>query len=66
MAVALALLGPTLASADTFEATTRSDHVPGACTPGDCTLREAVMAANTLPGDDRVKLPSRKAVQPHP
>jgi len=60
MAVALALLSPCLASADTFEVTKRGDHAPGVCTAGDCTLREAVIEANTLAGDDRVKLPSRK------
>ena len=60
LAVAVALLSPGLASGDVFNVTKRGDHAPGACTNGDCTVREAVIAANTLPGDDRVKLPSRK------
>lgn len=60
LAVAVALLSPALASGDVLKVTKRGDHAPGACTNGDCTLREAVIAANTLPGDDRVKLPSRK------
>ena len=49
------------ASAKTYKVTTRSDHAPGACTANDCTLREAVIAANgTLTTPDTVVLPSTK------
>jgi CSLREA domain-containing protein len=58
--VAAMLSVPALAGADLFEVTKRGDHVPGACTNADCTLREAVIEANAQPGDDRVELPSRK------
>ncbi len=30
------------------------DPSPGSCDPGDCSLREAVIAANTSPGQDRI------------
>jgi CSLREA domain-containing protein len=49
------------ASALTYKVTTRSDHAPGACTSGDCTLREAIRAANATFGvSDTVVLPSTK------
>ena len=58
--IALALLAGS-ASAATYEVSKRGDHVPGACTPADCTLREAVIAANNSVGVvDRIVLPSRK------
>ncbi len=57
---AVALAVPAAAGADVFKVTARGDHVPGACTNGDCTLREAVIAANDQAGSDKVKLPSRK------
>jgi hypothetical protein len=60
LAAALALAFPALAGAEVFEVTERGDHVPGACTNGDCTLREAVIAADAQAGDDRVELPSKK------
>jgi hypothetical protein len=60
LAVALALCFPALAAAEVFEVTERGDHVPGGCTNGDCTLREAVIEANGQAGDDRVELPSTK------
>jgi CSLREA domain-containing protein len=57
---ALALI-PAAAQADTFEVTTRADDAPGSCTADDCTLREAVIAATALDGDDKIKLPKKKA-----
>lgn len=60
LAAALALAFPALAGAEVFEVTERGDHAPGACTNGDCTLREAVIAADAQAGDDRVELPSKK------
>jgi len=34
------------------------DPVPGSCLPGDCSLREAVQAANAAAGADTVELPA--------
>lgn len=54
----LALLLAVPAQAATFVVTRSDDPVPGACLPGDCSLREAVQAANDTPGADRVELPA--------
>ena len=48
------------ASAKTFEVTRHNDPNPGACKPRDCSLREAVLAANAREGPDAVTLPDRK------
>jgi CSLREA domain-containing protein len=45
-------LVPTL-SAETYFAD-RFDDDNGACTPGDCTLREAILAAEANPGPDTI------------
>jgi CSLREA domain-containing protein len=58
-ALALLLL-PAAAQARTFEVTTQTDQKPDACTPAECTLREAVIAANRHRGADTIVLPSRK------
>ena len=55
----LLVLAPA-ASADTFVVNDRGDQAPGSCSPSDCTLREAAIAATELNGDDKVKLPSTK------
>ena len=57
-ALALACLAPALAQAapQTFVANKASDHAPNGCTHSDCTLREAVIAANVHPGPDAIKL----------
>ncbi len=34
------------------------DPLPNGCTPGDCSLREAVTLANSLAGPDRILLPA--------
>jgi CSLREA domain-containing protein len=59
-AVALLLIAlPAAACADTFRVTTTADPVPGACSPGSCSLREAVAAANANgPGADVVAVGS--------
>lgn len=44
------------AQAKTFEVTKRGDPAPGTCTGSDCSLREAVQAANARPGADIVVL----------
>lgn len=46
---------PTCEAAS-FDVTRFDDPVPDACVPGDCSLREAVLAANALPGADTVRL----------
>ena len=56
---ALAWVGAAPAAADTLVVTKRSDPAPGACTAGDCSLREAVRAANARAGADKVVLPAR-------
>jgi CSLREA domain-containing protein len=51
---------PSAAGAETFDVTKKGDAAPGECTAGDCSLREAVLAANARPGADRIVLPARK------
>jgi hypothetical protein len=49
------------ASAEVYRVTVRGDPVPGACTPGHCSLREAIRAANASLGvEDTIRLPSRR------
>ena len=57
VAVWLALAAAQHAAAATFTVTRTDDPAPGACDPADCSLREAVLAANTAPGDDLIVLP---------
>ena len=54
--VALFLATAGEAAADTFTVTKTAD-TNGVCLPGDCSLREAINAANALDGDDRVVVP---------
>lgn len=58
--LALLLLGGTTAQASTYVVNLQTDNKPGACTKSDCTLREAVMAANKHRGADTIVLPSTK------
>jgi CSLREA domain-containing protein len=55
--VCFALMLPTAASADTFTVTKTTDEV-GTCSAGDCSLREAITAANDNPGTDIIDLPA--------
>lgn len=48
------------ASAKTYEVTRKGDPTPGKCKKQNCSLREAVRAANKHNGKDQVVLPSRK------
>jgi hypothetical protein len=57
-AVALVLAAPV--GAKTFEVTKRGDPTPNACKKKDCSLREAVIAANNHGGADKVVLPKKK------
>jgi CSLREA domain-containing protein len=54
------LLVPALqaepAHAAHFQVTTTNDPAPGACTPDDCSLREAIIAANESSGPDTISL----------
>ena len=54
-ALALALAAAPLAAAD-FTVTRLDDPAPDACLPGDCSLREALIAANALSGPDLILL----------
>ncbi|MBA3260895.1 MAG: right-handed parallel beta-helix repeat-containing protein [Thermoleophilaceae bacterium] len=58
-ALALALL-PAAAQARTYQVTVQTDHKPDTCTAAECTLREAVIAANKHKGADTIVLSSRK------
>src|SRR4051812_24455603 len=49
------LVGPAAApaaSASTFTVPRADDPIPGTCDVGDCSLREAIMAANASAGPD--------------
>ena len=60
IAVALFLL-PQLAAAATFTATRADDPLPDTCLPADCSLREAVLAAEATPEPDVIALPAGTA-----
>jgi CSLREA domain-containing protein len=57
-AVWVALAGAPNAAAATFAVTRTDDPAPGACEPADCSLREAVLAANAGSGGDMIVLPA--------
>jgi CSLREA domain-containing protein/uncharacterized repeat protein (TIGR01451 family) len=52
-----ALLVPGTAGAATFPVTKTADTADGTC-DSDCSLREAVIAANAAPGADTIKVPA--------
>ena len=58
-AVAAVALAPA-AQAKTFTVTRSDDPAPGRCKPRDCSLREAVLAANSTARKDVIVLPRRK------
>ena len=61
LTVGIVLAAASVAQAATYRVTKRGDHAPGGCSRADCTLREAILAANRTTGrTDRVVLPSRK------
>lgn len=62
MLVSLGVLVALPAGAATFTVTRTDDPVPDACTAVDCSLREAVLAANAAPGIDTVRLPAGRYV----
>jgi len=57
--LAIVLLGAAAAQARTYEVTARTDPKPDGCSARECTLREAVIAANQHGGADTIVLPSR-------
>ena len=55
----LAVLSLTPAAyAEEFVVTQEADTADGSCDLNDCSLREAVIAANALVGDDRITIPA--------
>ena len=56
IALVMLVLLPGLTAAATFVVTKETDD-DGPCAPDDCSVREAVLAANALPGPDLVILP---------
>ncbi len=59
-ALALLLVTASAAQARTYTVNTRTDPKPNGCTSDDCTLREAVIAANAHRGADTIVLPSTR------
>jgi hypothetical protein len=57
-AIAVVLLAAPSAAADTFKVNTGADLAPNGCTKGDCSVREAIIAANKHKGKDTVVLRS--------
>jgi CSLREA domain-containing protein len=55
-----ALVTAATAGAKTYEVNKRADHTPNGCKKKDCSLREAILAANARDGFDRVVLPEKK------
>ena len=58
MAVVALAAVPASAAADEFVPTRFDDPAPNGCKPADCSLREAIKAANNHGGADRVSLSS--------
>ncbi|MGB5353751.1 MAG: choice-of-anchor Q domain-containing protein, partial [Woeseia sp.] len=54
----LLIAATSLASAATFNVTKTNDTNDGVCDITDCSLREAVIAANTVPGADIISVPA--------
>ncbi|HYQ78573.1 MAG TPA: right-handed parallel beta-helix repeat-containing protein [Solirubrobacterales bacterium] len=53
------LICAATASAETYTVTRADDPIPGACEPGDCSLREAVTASNNSEAvDDVIVIPA--------
>ena len=58
LASAVLLAHAPLARAATLIVTRTDDPAPNGCTSDDCSLREAIIAANAAAGADRVSLPA--------
>ena len=59
IAAATLVVGGT-AQAKTFDVTRANDPNPGRCKANDCSLREALLAANARQGKDKIVLPGRR------
>ena len=57
-AIAVAVVAAPGAAADTFKVNTGADLAPNGCTKDDCSVREAILAANRHKGKDTVVLRS--------
>jgi CSLREA domain-containing protein len=57
-ACAVALVGPVAAQAASYTVTTTSDSNDHACTASLCSLRDAVIAANTVGGTNTITIPA--------
>jgi len=56
------LCSASSAPAATYTVTRTDDPIPDACLPGDCSLREALLASNSTPAvDDSVVIPASAA-----
>ncbi|MGH2677156.1 MAG: CSLREA domain-containing protein, partial [Actinomycetota bacterium] len=55
--VAVLAVVPAPAAAATFTVTRTDDPTPDGCQPADCSLREAIVAANAAGGPDTVTVP---------
>lgn len=60
--LALALVCSGVAQAKVYVAGQAKDHMPGKCTAKDCTLREALIAANARAGRDKIELTRKRYV----
>ncbi len=60
LALALSLWPATArpAAAATYTVNTTSDESDGSCADGDCSLRDAILLADTTPGDDTINFDS--------
>ena len=57
LALLVSAIGVTPAYAATFVVTKTADAADGTC-DADCSLREAIIAANSAPGDDTITVPA--------
>jgi CSLREA domain-containing protein len=58
--LAALLATPSVIEGAVFQVNKTADTADGLCSPTDCSLREAVIAANASPGADTIKLPPGK------
>ena len=56
-AIVVSLFAVAGAQAANFTVTTTTDSNDGSCTPSTCSLRDAVIAANSAAGDDTITVP---------
>jgi CSLREA domain-containing protein len=56
LVLGLVQAAPPPAFAKTYDVNKKGDHAPGPCNAADCTLREAILAANARAGPDAIRL----------